>query len=63
MCEPILCSNCSILIGKSYEYLWDAHGQDPPEDIFYNEDDVVFGKNGVYCSERCFQESEDTEDL
>ena len=63
MRSEINCDNCGDLIGRHYEYPWTSSGQDPPEDIFFHEDDVICGKQGIYCSLACFEESCDTEDL
>ena len=63
MRSEINCSNCGALVGYHYEYPWTSSGQDPPEDILFHEEDVSYGRQGIYCSLECFTESNDTEDL
>lgn len=60
MRTPIECDSCGSEIGQHYEYPWTSRGQDPPEDVFYEEDEVVYGKKGIYCSRECCEGSNDT---
>ena len=62
MRSEINCDNCGNPVGSHYEYSWTPSGQDPPENIFFDEDNIIYGKQGTYCSLECFKESEDTED-
>lgn len=59
---PINCNGCSSLIGHHHTYPWTDNGQDPPEDVYFDEDELIFGKLGVYCCTQCFLESGDEEE-
>jgi hypothetical protein len=61
MHTPIECSGCGKHIGDHIIYPWTAYGQDSPEDIYFDNDSVVYGKSGTYCDEQCMLEAQDKE--
>ena|SRR5215472_12404490 len=57
MRSEINCTGCGIPIGTHVEYSEGYYGQDPPEDIFDNEDEVVFDfDDNPFCTQTCMDE-------
>jgi len=54
MRSEIECRECGKVIGEHVTYPLTCNGQDPPEDIYFHEEAVVFDEAGnPFCSPEC----------